>query len=865
MGYDKSITGHALMLDKSAFVLNAWTPDQDPVIGPLISIDTETELFVAQEFPDLVMLQVTAGQRIDLVHWRDADMYIDKLLRYNLDSKIVFVNAAYDLGVLGRDDLYSLVDERRIVDMMDRYKLWEISERGFVRSPASLKNMSKKVLDYDLPKDDDLRLNFSRNREPSFDQLKYGAYDVAATWLLGMRIPSMPTEADSQIMGSIVLDAVSRTGMLTDLDKFHSLRERYLKDMHELLFKLEKRGYCPLLSKSSADILRDGLSYLELDIPISGITGPKMEYLLYKVLYNCYTADLESMQKVVKQALGAIEREETPLLGIYECKEWLVLQREKDYEGSTKKERVKQAWKDVDEMDLKEVLKLTEDIRCNPFKNKLRKRLAKYARDGLRMEYTYELSPNEEHNFVLSGIGLDEMADESTMGVHAMAFVIRELCMIIAGKNLEVPKFDIPAVRQYFVEKGEMYGNYTEQLRQCRTADDFMQNRLALIEMRNPKVEFPRTDAGKIQLSGKDKWILKKYSVKDEILDLYMDYKHKEKLLSTYLNDEHIWEDGRVHTRFENYLRTGRTSSSKPNIQNVPGSDGIRSMYIPKRGHYMASIDYSQLELCSLAQHCYTKLGRSRMRELINAKIDLHSWFAGKTAGIITEENDYDGTEESRLAVISMCEDIKANHNKLRKNAKAANFGFPGGMSAQTFLNTQRAYGDTEITLEECNKLRTDWFKAFPEMEDYMKPTGDIPSREDRIRFESNNLRLYQAENCAGVIRRKCTFNSACNFPFQSLAAVGAKRALWKVWRDRRYSHLIINFVHDELLFELPIETAAEDVKNIQALMEEAMREVIKDVRIEAEGCLMEEWDKRAEPEYDLFGNLTVWRPKEAA
>jgi DNA polymerase I-like protein with 3'-5' exonuclease and polymerase domains len=437
--------------------------------------------------------------------------------------------------------------------------------------------------------------------------------------------------------------------------------------------------------------------------------------------------------------------------------------------------------------------------------------------------------------------------------------------MIVAGKNLDVPKYDLAAVRCYIDEKAQMYANYTTGIRECRGADEFMQNRLSLIEMSNQGVEFPRTDVGKIQLSGKDKWILKKYGVKDNILDMYMDYKHKEKLLSTYLNPDHVWPDGRVHTRFENYLRTGRTSSAKPNIQNVPGSDGIRAMYIPKSGHYMASIDYSQLELCSLAQHCYTVLGKSRMRELINARIDIHSWFAGRTAGIITDENDYDGSEESRLAVIALCEDIKDNHKKLRKNAKAANFGFPGGMSAKTFLNTQRAYGDTEITLEDCDKLRTDWFNSFPEMAEYMQPVGDTVGQEDKDRFKTTNLHLYQAENCAGVKRRKCTFNSACNFPFQSLAAVGAKRALWKVWRDKRYSHLMINFIHDEILFELPIETAARDVKVIQHLMEEAMREIITDVRIEAEGCLMEEWDKRAEPVYDLFGNLTVWRPEEAA
>ncbi len=46
--------------------------------------------------------------------------------------------------------------------------------------------------------------------------------------------------------------------------------------------------------------------------------------------------------------------------------------------------------------------------------------------------------------------------------------------------------------------------------------------------------------------------------------------------------------------------------------------------------------------------------------------------------------------------------------------------------------------------------------------------------------------------------------------------------------------------------------------------MVKAMKVVIPDVRIAAEGCLMEYWDKNAEPVFDELGNLTVWRPEVA-
>jgi len=171
MGVDPAISGKVINVSGRAFKLNAWDPSQDPVIGPIIGLDTETERFVAKEFPPVVLMQVTAGHLIDLVHWKDIPVYLDKMLRYNPTSKIVFVNAAYDLGVLDRKDLYDLVEEERIIDMMDRYKLWEISERGWVRKPASLQGMARNVLRYDVPKDDALRLHFTRARPASLDQL----------------------------------------------------------------------------------------------------------------------------------------------------------------------------------------------------------------------------------------------------------------------------------------------------------------------------------------------------------------------------------------------------------------------------------------------------------------------------------------------------------------------------------------------------------------------------------------------------------------------------------------------------------------------------------------------------------------------
>lgn len=871
MAFDKRVNGQVVEMSNHTFVLNAWEPDQDPVIGPAISADTETELFKGQEFPDVVMLQVTAGKRVDLVHWEDIPVYMEKLLRYNTTSVFYFANAAYDLGVLDMDELYQLVDQRRLVDIFDRYKLWEISERGYVRKPASLANITKNVLRYTLNKDDNLRLNFTRAKEPTVPQLVYGSEDVMATWLNAERMPSMPTEDDSQIMGSLVLDGIKRNGMLVDREVFSSLHKKFSAEMAVNLADLEMRGYNPLLSKSSMDVLRCGLRDLGIDgTDLSTFSGPKLEYLLLRAIMATHQP-LDRFKADVLNAIACAESECTPHFSMAEMIRSVVIDMEPEMEGKLKRDRLEAAYTKAKELPYKTLIDASRPKRINPFKGKMRKVLNESVRGLLSSTWDVPNGLGEYNTF--SGLGLDEMALGVRLKNWALAFVFREILMAKAGKNLLLGKeFSQIEFRAYLETKSIMYGGFGPALDDCLRPAAFMQEHLRSLEMKNG-IEFGRTDGGKegkpekkkIKVSSKDKWIFTMAGLEDKLVETYIEYSHNRKLISTYLNPAHIWPDGRVHSRYENYVRTGRTSSAKPNVQNIPGSGGMRQAYIPKKGHLYASIDYSQLELCSLAQHCYRVYGHSRMLELINANIDLHSWFAGKTMGLITADNDYDGTEESRLSVIALCDDITTNHNKQRKNAKAANFGFPGGMSAETFLRTQRGYGNIEITIEECRELRDNWFKAFPEMDKHMSPESDVVDDYDRKRFDDPYLRLSKATNIMGVLRRKCTFNSACNFPFQSLAALGAKRAMWVVWRDPRYKNLLVNFIHDELLLELPAATAAEDVAIIQKMMEDAMKEVLPDVRIEAEGCLMERWDKDAKPVFDVFGNLTVWHPEEEA
>ena len=367
-------------------------------------------------------------------------------------------------------------------------------------------------------------------------------------------------------------------------------------------------------------------------------------------------------------------------------------------------------------------------------------------------------------------------------------------------------------------------------------------------------IQLPQTATGKLKLSKDEMWRLEAKGIHDEFLELYLKFKHLEKILGTYLDNDKVASDGRIHPRFEVMVRTFRTSCSKPNLQNLPRDDGIRELFRAPKGKVLVSLDYDQLELCSLAQHNYTTFGISRMRELINAKIDLHSWFACRVLGWITDENDYDGSEESRQRVLPILARLKKEQPKTRQRAKAADFGFPGGMSANRFLNECWKNGMYDMTYEEAEHLRNAWFEAFPEMDYFMAPT------ECGARQGGDPDHRYMASNIVGNVRRHCSFNSAVNFPFQSLAAAGAKNAMWQLTVA---GYKIVNYIHDEFILELSEEDYHEKSVMAKDIMIKAMKEFIPDVRINAEPAAMQFWYKSAEPVFDKDGKLQIWKPTQ--
>jgi DNA polymerase-1 len=297
-----------------------------------------------------------------------------------------------------------------------------------------------------------------------------------------------------------------------------------------------------------------------------------------------------------------------------------------------------------------------------------------------------------------------------------------------------------------------------------------------------------------------------------------------------------------IHTRFDSLMETGRTSSSGPNLQNPRRQIGVRECFVPRPGFVYAACDYDKAELHTLSQVCLKILGYSRLGERLNQGFDPHLDMGAQMLGITYEDALARKTDE----------EIK----KARQSAKVANFGFPGGMGINGFLEYARSGYGVEMTETEAKNLRENYLATWPEMNDYFAWVKALCGDAGVCTIKH----LF-----SGRVRGLITYTVACNSFFQGLAADGAKAALFEVAR-RQYSDptsylfgsRTVNFIHDELLVEVPEHIAHEAATELQTAMIEAFNPWVPDVPVRAGVSLMRRWSKNAEPVW-VDGRLVPW------
>ena len=346
-----------------------------------------------------------------------------------------------------------------------------------------------------------------------------------------------------------------------------------------------------------------------------------------------------------------------------------------------------------------------------------------------------------------------------------------------------------------------------------------------------------------------------------EVLDLpladtYLEFDHDRKMLNTYLSK---YESGLVQCSINPLLANGRTSLSKPSLQNLPTAGPLRESFEGRPGTYLCSVDYDGIELRSDAQNLLWHFGQSKIAEMFqqDPDADLHSIVAARILGIPEAE-----ALQRKKAKDPAFKEVRD------KQAKRAVFGLAGGMGLAVFDSTLRKE-KVFLTQAQLEKIKEAYLDAFPEKRQYFKMIGSMLPRR---RFPEDRPRTDMQCWVSGRWRGKCTFTQLANGFFSSLMTDGSKAATFEVVRacydPTRQSVLfgarVVNAVHDELVAEVDQAGAHEQGFAISKIMCDTMMECYTpDIPVTAEPALMERWHKGASPVYDNNGRLTLWRPAE--
>lgn len=328
------------------------------------------------------------------------------------------------------------------------------------------------------------------------------------------------------------------------------------------------------------------------------------------------------------------------------------------------------------------------------------------------------------------------------------------------------------------------------------------------------------------------------------------------KLVETYVP---ILESGTkypINPRYNVLVETGRTSCSKPNIQNPPRKGGVRECFIPRDGWVYAFSDYDTLELKSLAQVCLDVLGWSDMAEALKRGEDLHLKLAGQMLGI-----SYEDAQRRQEANDSQVDEH-------RQQAKPANFGYPGGMAADSFREYAEQYG-IFLTKQRAQEIKDTWKATFREMDPYFAWVSSLVESDRPI-----------TQVRSGRVRGGASFCAAANGFFQGLAADGAKEALWLVakecylkdpygtgWTSPLYGCRPVFFIHDEIGIEIPYRAwgakrSAAAADRLRDVMVEAMKKWIPDIPITSKPIMCRRWFKGAKP-VKVDGVLVPCKPEK--
>ena len=290
------------------------------------------------------------------------------------------------------------------------------------------------------------------------------------------------------------------------------------------------------------------------------------------------------------------------------------------------------------------------------------------------------------------------------------------------------------------------------------------------------------------------------------IVALVLEYRTLAKLKSTYCDGlkKCVAPDGRIHSTLnQTETRTGRISSTEPNLQNIPVRSEVgrelRKFFVAKDGHVLVDADYSQIELRVLAHIAEDE----RMLSAFNEGDDIHTITASQ--------------------VFNM--PIEAVTPLMRTRAKAVNFGIVYGIGAFSLAK------DIGVTRAEADRYIKGYLHKFSGVDSYMQKVIADAKQNGYVSTLFGRRRYLPELTASNAMLRNFGERVARNMPIQGTAADIIKIAMIKVYERMKKENLkaqLIMQVHDELIVEAPENEAEEVCRIVREEMENATKMNVK-------------------------------------
>ena len=281
------------------------------------------------------------------------------------------------------------------------------------------------------------------------------------------------------------------------------------------------------------------------------------------------------------------------------------------------------------------------------------------------------------------------------------------------------------------------------------------------------------------------------------VVEMLLDYRTLSKLKSTYCDGllKVIGPDGRIHSSFnQTETRTGRISSTEPNLQNIPVRQELgrelRRFFRAREGWVLCDADYSQIELRVLAHMA----GDPTMTEAFNTGADIHRITASQVFGV----------PEEMVTPL------------MRSRAKAVNFGIVYGIGAHSLSQ------DIHVSYAEAKTYIEEYLRHYGAVAGFMNRLIEEAKACGYAKTLYGRRRPLPELRASNGMTRSFGERVARNMPIQGTAADIIKLAMVRVHRrlseEGMQARLILQ-VHDELIVEAP-EAEAE---RAAALLKEEM------------------------------------------